>query len=172
MLQISTLRGKTKVSYYIILREKQKHHYVTFFQTLLRMFSCDLCYSDRRIILSYCEKRKVNYYVCKKNNIFLSTNNKVSCYKICNINIYTVEQKQQYHITFFCEKNKSIILHHVLPNSPENVFLAAFVMLKLQQQCTNCQTKNRTIFQVKEENRRFIWLSQECFTAHKQNVSE
>ena len=26
MLQISTLRGKTKVSYYIILREKQKHH--------------------------------------------------------------------------------------------------------------------------------------------------
>ena len=91
----------------------------------------------------------------------------------CHVtNIYTVEQKQQYHITFFCEKNKSIILHQVLPNSPENVFLAAFVMLKLQQQCTNCQTKNRTIFQVKEENIRFIWLSQECFTAHKQNVSK
>ena len=26
MLQIFTLRGKTKVSYYIILREKQKYH--------------------------------------------------------------------------------------------------------------------------------------------------
>ena len=48
---------------------------------------------------------------------------------------YSVEEKQKYHITCFCEKNKSIILHliHVLPNSAENVFLAAFVMLKLQQ---------------------------------------
>ena len=36
---------------------------------------------------------------------------------------YTVEEKQKYRITFFCEKNKSIILHHFLPNSPENVFL-------------------------------------------------
>ena len=26
--------------------------------------------------------------------------------------IYTVEEKQKYHVTFFCEKNKSIILHH------------------------------------------------------------
>ena len=42
----------------------------------------------------------------------------------CHVtNIYTVEEKQKYHITFFCEKNKSIILHHVLPNSHENVFL-------------------------------------------------
>ena len=92
---------------------------------------------------------------------------KVSCY-----NIYTVDEKQKYHITFFCKKNKSIILHHVLPNSPENVFRAAFVMLKLQQQCRNCQTKYRTVFQVKEENRRFIWLSKECFIARKQNVSK
>ena len=65
----------------------------------------------------------------KGEYIILSTNNE------CHVtNIYTVEKKQKYHITFFCEKNKSIILHHVLPNSPENVFLAAFVMLKLQQQ--------------------------------------
>ena len=47
---------KTNVSYYII-----------FFKTLLRTFSCDLCYFDRRIISSYCEKRKVNYYIWKKN---------------------------------------------------------------------------------------------------------
>ena len=137
------------------------------------MFSCDLCYSDRRIILSYCEKRKVNYYVCKKNNIFLSTNNKVSCYKYLHSRAKTTVS---YYIIL--RENKSIILHHiiilhhVLPNSPENVLLAAFVMLKLQQQCTNCQTKNRTIFQVKEENGRSIWLSQECFTARKQNVSK
>ena len=65
MLQVFTMRGKTKVSYYI-----------TFFQTLLRTFSCGLCYCDGRIVLSYYEKRKGNYFVCKKNNIFLSTNNK------------------------------------------------------------------------------------------------
>ena len=42
----------------------------------------------------------------------------------CHVtNIYTLEEKQKYNITFFCEENKSIILHHVLPNSPENVFL-------------------------------------------------
>ena len=174
-------KGKTKVSYYIILREKQKYHitffceknksiilhsfarktkvsyYIMFFQTLLKTFSCGLCYSDGRIILSYCEKRKINYYVCKKNNIFLSMNNK--CHVRKSRNLYTVEEKQKYHITFFCEKNKSIILHHVLPNSPENVFLAAFTMLKLQQQRTNCQTKYKIIFQVKEEYIRFIWLS-------------
>ena len=70
-------------------------------------------------------------------------------------------EQQKCHVTnlYTVEENKSIVLHHVLQNSPENVFLAAFVMLKLQQQWTNCQTKYRKIFQVKEENRRFIWLS-------------
>ena len=117
MLQIFTPRGKTKLSYYI-----------TFFQILLKTFSYGIFYSDGKIVLFYCEKRKVNYYVYKKNNILISTNNKSVV-----TNIYTVEEKQKYHITFFSEKNKSIILHHVLPNSPDNVFLAAFVMLKLQQ---------------------------------------
>ena len=136
---------KTKVSYYI-----------TFFQTLLKTFSYSLCYSDRRIILSYCKKRKVNYYVCRQEEQYIPFNEQQKCHVK---NIYTVEEKQEYHITFFCEKNQSIILHHVLPNSTENVFPTAFVMLKLQQQCRNCQTKYRTIIQVKEENRRFIWLS-------------
>ena len=45
MLQIFTLQGKTKVSYYILLRKKQVSYYITFFQTLLRPFSCDFCYS-------------------------------------------------------------------------------------------------------------------------------
>ena len=42
----------------------------------------------------------------------------MSCYKYLHW-----EEKQKYHITFFCEKNKSIILHHVLPNSPGIVLL-------------------------------------------------
>ena len=157
-------RGKTKVSYYIFARKTKVSYYITFFLTLLKTFSCDHCYSYRRIILSYCEKRKVNYDVCKKNikgkYIILSMSNSHVT------NIYTVEEKQKYHITFFCKKNKSIILHHVLPNSPENVFLLAFVMMKSKQQRTNCQTKYKTIFQVKEKNRRFIWLPLECFTTH------
>ena len=61
------------------------------------------------------------------------TFNEQQCH-VTNIKVYTVEEKQKYHITFFCEKKKSIILHRVLPNSPENVFLAAFVMMKLKQQ--------------------------------------
>ena len=34
-----------------------------------------------------------------------------------------------------------MILHHLIPNSPENVFLVAFVMMKLKQEWTNCQLK-------------------------------
>ena len=117
MLQIFTPRGKTKLSYYI-----------TFFQILLKTFSCGIFYSDGKIVLFYCEKRKVNYYLQEEQ--YINFNEQQKCHVT---NIYTVEEKQKYHITFFCEKNKSIILHHVLPNSPDNVFLAAFVMLKLQQ---------------------------------------
>ena len=51
----------------------------------------------------------------------------VSCYK------YTVEEKQKYHITFLWEEKKRIELHHILPNSSENVFHVAFVILKLQE---------------------------------------
>ena len=54
--------------------------------------------------------------------IFLSTKNK------CHVtNIYTVEEKQKYHITLFSETNKSIMLHHLLLNSPENVLLWALL---------------------------------------------
>ena len=45
----------------------------------------------------------------------------VSCYKYLHC-----REKQKYHITFFCEKNKGIILHDVLPNSPENDFLLCY----------------------------------------------
>ena len=43
--------------------------------------------------------------------------------KVSNRSVMSVEEKRKYHTTFFWEKNKSIILHHVLPNSPENIFL-------------------------------------------------
>ena len=96
-------RGKTKVSYYILLREKQKRsYYITFFQTLLETFSCGLCYAHRRIILSYCEKRKVNYNACKKNKrastLYFHRTTKVSCYKYLHCRGKT---KVSYYITFF-----------------------------------------------------------------------
>ena len=66
---------------------------------------------------------------------------KVSCYKYLHCRGKT---KVSYYILL--RENKSIILHHVLPNSPENVFLAAYVMLKLLQQHRNCQTKRTEQF--------------------------
>ena len=60
-------REKKKVSNYIFTRKTKVSYNITFFQTLLKTFSSGLCYSDRRIILTYCEKRKGNYDVCKKN---------------------------------------------------------------------------------------------------------
>ena len=60
-------------------------------------------------------KGRVHYNI---RSMFLSTKN-----RSVMLQIVTLEEKQKYHITFFCEKNKSIILHHVLPNFPENVFL-------------------------------------------------
>ena len=61
-------------------------------------------------------KGRVHYNI---RSMFLSTKN-----KSVMLQIITQEEKQKYHITLFCEKNKSIILHHVLRNSPESsVFL-------------------------------------------------
>ena len=96
---------------------------LAFFQTLLKTaFSCGLCYYDRRIVLSYYEKSKVKFFFSRtKGRVHYNTFNEQQKSHVTNI--YTVEEKQKYHVTFFCEKNKSIILHHVLPNSPENVFL-------------------------------------------------
>ena len=58
-------------------------------------------------------KGRVHYNI---RSMFLSTKN-----KSVMLQIITQEEKQKYHI---CEKRKSIILHHVLRNSPGNsVFL-------------------------------------------------
>ena len=72
-------RGKTKVSYYIILRETQKYQITSRSSKLLKTaFSCGLCYSNRRIVLSYYEKRKVIFFQEQKGEYItiLSTNNK------------------------------------------------------------------------------------------------
>ena len=120
-LQIFTLRGKTSIILHYFARKTKVSYYITFFQTLLKTFSCGLCYSDRRIILSYCEKRKVIMFARRTIYSFQRTT-KVSCYKYLHCRWKT---KVSYYI--FCEKNKSIVLHHVLPNSPENVFLRPFL---------------------------------------------
>ena len=53
---------------------------LAFFQTLLKTaFSCGLCYYDRRIVLSYYEKSKVNFFFQEQKGEYitiLSTNNK------------------------------------------------------------------------------------------------
>ena len=132
MLQIFTLRGKTSIILHYFAR-KDKYHITSRSSKLSwERYSCGLCYSDRRIILSCCEKRKVNY-VCKKN--YIPFNEQQKCHVT---NIYTVDEKQKYYITFFCEKNESIILHHVLPNSPENVTHAAL-------SCWNCNSNVETV---------------------------
>ena len=117
---VTNIYTERKDKYHITLfcKKRKVSYYITFFQTLLRTFSCDLCYSDRRITLSYCDWKESN--LCLQEEQYIPFNEQRKCHVT---NIYTVEEKQKYHITFFCEKNKSIILHHVLPNSPENVFL-------------------------------------------------
>ena len=65
-------------------------------------------------------QEKESKLLYSRYSFFIPFNEQQKCHVT---NIYTVEEKQKYHITFFCEKNKSIILHHILPNSPENVFL-------------------------------------------------
>ena len=80
MLQIITQEEKQK---YLILhyfaRNTKVSYYITFFETLLETaFSCGLCYSNRRIVLSYYEKRKVIFFQEQKGEYItiLSTNNK------------------------------------------------------------------------------------------------
>ena len=116
---VTNIYTERKNKYHITLfcKKRKVSYYITFFQTLLRTFSCDLCYSER-IILSHCDWKESD--LCLQEEQYIPFNEQRKCHVT---NIYTVEEKQKYHITFFCEKNKSIILHHVLPNSPENVFL-------------------------------------------------
>ena len=71
----------------------------------------------------YLISEKESELLCLQELQYIPFNEQQKCHVT---NLYTVEEKQKYYITFFCEKNKSIILHHVLSNSPENVFLVAF----------------------------------------------
>ena len=104
MLQIFTLRGKNKsVILHSFASKTKVSCYITFFQTILRPFSCDFWYSDRRIILSlYYEKRKVNDCLQEEQYIPYNEQQKVSS------QIFTLktEEKQKYHITFFARKIK------------------------------------------------------------------
>ena len=52
---VTNIYTERKNKYHITLfcKKRKVSYYITFFQTLLRTFSYGLCYSDRRIILSY-----------------------------------------------------------------------------------------------------------------------
>ena len=80
-------------------------------------FVCKDIWQKNHFTLLQEKESKLLYF---RYSFFIPFNEQQKCHVT---NIYTVEEKQKYHITFFCEKNKSIIWHHVLPNSPENVFL-------------------------------------------------
>ena len=114
MLQILYCRGKTKVSLHSFARKTKVSYYITFFQTLLKTFSYGLCYSDRRIILSYCKKRKVNYYVCRQEEQYIPFNEQQKCHVT---NIYTVEE------------NKSIILHSFARKTKVSYYITFFQTL-------------------------------------------
>ena len=108
---IYTERKNKSIILHSFARKIKVSYYIPFFQTLLRTFSSDTCYSDRRIILSYCEKRKVTYYVCKKSNIFLWMNNKhrvtncLHCRGKTEVSYYIIfREKQKYHITLCSSK--------------------------------------------------------------------
>ena len=123
MLQIITKEEKQKYHITLFCEKHKVSYYITFFETLLETaFSYGLCYSNRRITsFILLREKKSNFFSRTKGQVHYNTFNEQ---QKCHVtNIYTVGEKQKYHITFFCEKNKSIILHHVLPNSPENVFL-------------------------------------------------
>ena len=73
-------------TYYILLREKTKiSYYITFFQTLLKTFSCGLCYSESRnslgseFVIHFFLRENESELLCLKKKIFLSTNSRSTC---------------------------------------------------------------------------------------------
>ena len=79
-------------------------------------FVCKEIWQKNHLTLLQAE-RKAIYYIPDIRSIILSTNN-----KSVMLQIFTLRGKTSTYYIILQEK-KSIILHHVLPNSPENVFL-------------------------------------------------
>ena len=173
---IYTERKNKSIILHYFARKTKVSYYITYFQTLLRPFSCDICYSDRTI-LSYCEKRKVTSYVCKKNNIFLWTNNILKC-RVTNV--YTVKEKQKYHITFFCEKNKSIILHSFARKTKVSYYITFFQTLLKTFSCGLCYSDGRIIlyycekrkvnYYVCKKNNIFLSMNNKCHVRKSRNI--
>ena len=59
--------------------------------------------------------------LCLQEEQYIPFNEQQKCH--VTLKYLQGEEKQKYRITLFCKKNKSIILHYVLPNSPEKIFL-------------------------------------------------
>ena len=104
-----TRKNKSIILHYFA-RNTKVSYYITFFETLLKTaFSCGLCYSNRRIVLSYYEKRKVSFFFKNKRAStlqYFQRTAKVSCYKYLHcrgktkVSYYIIlREKQKYHIT-------------------------------------------------------------------------
>ena len=104
--EIFTRRGKTKVSYYIILREKQKYH-ITLRSSKLsweRFLATLLFWQKNHFILL---REKESKLLCLQEEQYIPFNEQqVSCYKYLHCRVKTkvsyyilLQEKQKYHIT-------------------------------------------------------------------------
>ena len=93
-----------------------------------------------------------------KGRVYYNTLNEQRKCHVTNIYVYTVEEKLKYHITFFCEKNKSIVLHYVLPNPLESVFLWPFSYSDRRIILSYCGKRKANYYVCKKNKRASILL--------------
>ena len=79
-------------------------------------FVCKEIWQKNHFTLLQEKESKLLY---SRYSFFIPVNEQQKCHVT---NIYT-ERKKQVSYYIILQEKKSIILHHVLPNSPENVFL-------------------------------------------------
>ena len=81
-----------------------------------------------------------------------------------------VEEKQKYHITFFCEKNESIILHHVPPNSPENVFLQPLLFRVMNAFARKFDRRIILSYCEKKKVNYYVWMKNIFLSTNSESV--
>ena len=114
-------------------------YYITFFKTLLKTaFSCGLCYSNRRIVLSYYEKRKVFFSRTKGRVHYNTFNEQQKCHVT---NIYTVEE------------NKSFILHSFARKTKVSYYITFFQTLLKTFSCSPCHSDRKIVLSYSEKRK-------------------
>ena len=112
---------------------------ITFFKTLLKTFSCGLCYSESQNLFAS-KFGGIHFILLRENE------SKLLCLQEEHIpfnkqqkrhvtNIYTVEEKQKYHIIFFCKKNKVSYYITILLASYADILLASHAIFPPQRLC-------------------------------------